>query len=548
MSADFDPYQKWLGIPPAEQPPTHYRLLNLPAGEDDSGKIASVLKRLTAYCQARAKGQNGAHALRVLESVAAAEACLLDPQAKAAYDASLNGNGWATVNDSAVSDSAVSETPSPSESESTPSDNYQVFAPVVEAASLPAKAKPIEQSTQPRTEPSAEPAVEESFFDGMDFSAPRSTDAKKPAGAKPAFGKPAAKSTAPKLTGAIGKPKSAAASSNSAGGKFKLETWQIYAMAAGGLAIFILAVVVVVNLNSGPEPKKQAAVVKNEARPQFVPAPFDAAKAAEETAKRKRVPLGKKFVEAPITRVGDFFFTEVTINGKPAGTFLLDTGSILTVMKETVAAKLGLVETRKALVNGVGGAQSISYRNIASLKVKDAHWEDLNAAVMDIAPWEKEIGAKFDGVLGRDIWYSTMFAIDPGKGKVIFYDHDEAPISDKATLLTVIDNRPCIEVQLDGGKKELYMLATGCNHELVKMARDADGDQITSSDGPEQIGVLSIFGHEHKGLTQSTAPLNDVYAAKSINQAGVVGAHILAQYMLVMDLKYNKIMVVPQKK
>ena len=33
MSADFDPYQKWLGIPPAEQPPTHYRLLNLPQGD-----------------------------------------------------------------------------------------------------------------------------------------------------------------------------------------------------------------------------------------------------------------------------------------------------------------------------------------------------------------------------------------------------------------------------------------------------------------------------------------------------------------------------------
>ena len=25
----FDPYRKWLGIPPQEQPPNHYRLLGI---------------------------------------------------------------------------------------------------------------------------------------------------------------------------------------------------------------------------------------------------------------------------------------------------------------------------------------------------------------------------------------------------------------------------------------------------------------------------------------------------------------------------------------
>ena len=27
MATQFDPYHKWLGIPPAEQPPKYYRLL-----------------------------------------------------------------------------------------------------------------------------------------------------------------------------------------------------------------------------------------------------------------------------------------------------------------------------------------------------------------------------------------------------------------------------------------------------------------------------------------------------------------------------------------
>jgi hypothetical protein len=29
MAADFDPYHKWLGIPPPQQPPHHYRLLGI---------------------------------------------------------------------------------------------------------------------------------------------------------------------------------------------------------------------------------------------------------------------------------------------------------------------------------------------------------------------------------------------------------------------------------------------------------------------------------------------------------------------------------------
>ena len=30
MPEHFDPYHKWLGIPPEEQPPNHYRLLGVP--------------------------------------------------------------------------------------------------------------------------------------------------------------------------------------------------------------------------------------------------------------------------------------------------------------------------------------------------------------------------------------------------------------------------------------------------------------------------------------------------------------------------------------
>jgi len=45
----FDPYHRWLGIPPAEQPPNHYRLLSLPLFESDLDVIETAVERQTLF-------------------------------------------------------------------------------------------------------------------------------------------------------------------------------------------------------------------------------------------------------------------------------------------------------------------------------------------------------------------------------------------------------------------------------------------------------------------------------------------------------------------
>ncbi len=42
MANGFDGYYKWLGIPPSEQPPNHYRLLGLGLFESDPDVIQAV--------------------------------------------------------------------------------------------------------------------------------------------------------------------------------------------------------------------------------------------------------------------------------------------------------------------------------------------------------------------------------------------------------------------------------------------------------------------------------------------------------------------------
>ena len=85
----FDPYYKWLGIPPNEQPPHHYRLLGLQLFERDVEVIEAAANRQMAYVQQRASGGRAAVSQRLLNELSAARVCLLDPKKKAAYDADL---------------------------------------------------------------------------------------------------------------------------------------------------------------------------------------------------------------------------------------------------------------------------------------------------------------------------------------------------------------------------------------------------------------------------------------------------------------------------
>ncbi len=87
--ADFDPYYVWLGIPPKNQPPDHYRLLGIEAFEPDLRVIESAADRQMAHVKTFQTGKNGADSQRVLNHLSQARQCLLNPQQKAAYDANL---------------------------------------------------------------------------------------------------------------------------------------------------------------------------------------------------------------------------------------------------------------------------------------------------------------------------------------------------------------------------------------------------------------------------------------------------------------------------
>lgn len=85
----FDAYYKWLGIPPEEQPPNHYRLLGLRIFERDSDVIESAAEQRMLLLRSRQTGPNAAACQRLLNEIAAAKNCLLDLEQRRAYNEQL---------------------------------------------------------------------------------------------------------------------------------------------------------------------------------------------------------------------------------------------------------------------------------------------------------------------------------------------------------------------------------------------------------------------------------------------------------------------------
>lgn len=103
MGVGFDPYYLWLGIPPEEQPPDHYRLLGIGRFEDDPEVIERAADRQIQFLRQMLNSPHGELARRLISEINGARVVLLDPAKKSAYDAQLrailpagdsSGAGW----------------------------------------------------------------------------------------------------------------------------------------------------------------------------------------------------------------------------------------------------------------------------------------------------------------------------------------------------------------------------------------------------------------------------------------------------------------------
>ena len=85
----FDPYHRWLGIQPKDQPPNHYRLLGVDLFESDAEVIEDAAMQRIAHVRSYQLGRHVEMSQKILNELAAAKVCLLNAEKRAAYDAEL---------------------------------------------------------------------------------------------------------------------------------------------------------------------------------------------------------------------------------------------------------------------------------------------------------------------------------------------------------------------------------------------------------------------------------------------------------------------------
>jgi hypothetical protein len=162
MASAFDSYYKWLGIPPAEQPPNHYRLLGISLFESDPDVIEAASDQRMIHLRSFQTGQHADLSQKLLNEVAAAKLCLLKADRRNGYDETLRQR--------LAMQSPRRESPSAG---SPPLPNSGILMPpaaVVSDAS-------IGDSTTAVAQPGAHAAVSQSDSDGdpFDFSSVRTT-------------------------------------------------------------------------------------------------------------------------------------------------------------------------------------------------------------------------------------------------------------------------------------------------------------------------------------------------------------------------------------
>src|SRR5437879_471158 len=85
----FDPYHRWLAIPPRHRPPTYYQLLGIASDEADPEVIREAALRQVNHIRTYQTGPHAQVCQALLNEIGQARVTLLNPEKRKDYDARL---------------------------------------------------------------------------------------------------------------------------------------------------------------------------------------------------------------------------------------------------------------------------------------------------------------------------------------------------------------------------------------------------------------------------------------------------------------------------
>ncbi len=254
----------------------------------------------------------------------------------------------------------------------------------------------------------------------------------------------------------------------------------------------------------------------------------------------------------PLTTFGGRPVVEVSINGTPAKTFILDTGASYTVVDVSVAEELQLPVTRQMMVKSPLGPNEIESDvvTVSKLSVAGLTFENQEATTFGLLAFMQMEGAPV-GVLSYRIFDGYRLVLDYPGEQLRLYE-GELPEPDGRKVFSFDDTIPEVTVRVAGHDWPFHLDTGSPGGFVFPLAAAAD---LPLQSPPTVMGRAKVVNAEfdiYASTLQGTLELGEMSFENPpltfIEGApyGNIGNGVLGQCVLTMDPRNNRLMLEEQ--
>ncbi|MEP7029144.1 MAG: aspartyl protease family protein [Candidatus Eisenbacteria bacterium] len=268
----------------------------------------------------------------------------------------------------------------------------------------------------------------------------------------------------------------------------------------------------------------------------------------------------------PLTRVGEHHFAQVSINGGPPRTFLIDTGAGLTAISRELADTLGLAVGDPLGIVGLGGGVEARSATLAEVGFGSLTRRDVSCLVLDFAEMRRKMGLAVEGILGFSALNRYAVTFDFAAGTLELAQNAAArrpgPGGTRVPM-QMLGGQALVDGSVDGGAKSSFILDTGSWISFVprsvgrglRSIRRVPGISFVGADGR----VLEAEAGRARGLAIGAARIDrpvllfatgggasdPVGLTLASGDRGVLGANVLRRFRVTLDYPRGELVLDP---
>jgi predicted aspartyl protease len=208
-------------------------------------------------------------------------------------------------------------------------------------------------------------------------------------------------------------------------------------------------------------------------------------------------------VTVPARIVADFFIVEARVAGEGPFTFVVDTGSSVSLVSPVLARRVGLTPGAALEIRSPSQrATNLPTVTLPRLELGAASFSEVRAAVFDFGDLSRQLGTRVDGIIGFPVFRDVVFTIDYPARRLVIDPQGSLTGRVRDTIDCHGDgDLPLASVDV-GGRRVIALIDTGSDSALVLNSRIEAAQFVrgsrrgsvratVSGDEPQFIGRLA---------------------------------------------------------